>query len=112
MLLVHASSLLGEISCPGPVGRTCKIITIVGFTARPPPAKAPQTLGPKLPTADERLSGLEEEDISLSALAALFRPSPSDLDWISSHISGASTEGPRVHTKRFWQCRPQFHQNL
>ena len=82
-----------------------------GFTARPPPVKAPVTFGPRIPTADERLSALEEGDVHLSDLARLFRPSPHDLDWIAFHVSSSSREGPRVHTRRFWQCRPLFHSN-
>ena len=85
-----------------------------GFTARPPPGKAQVTCGPRFPTAEERLAGLDEEDVCLADFERLFRPSPRDLEWISSHISNASREGPRVHTKRFWQCRPclsSSHQN-
>ena len=81
------------------------------FSARAPPTKAPVTCGPRIPTADERLQGLQEDDITIKDLARLFRPDPTDVAWISGHVADASTEGPRVHTKRFWQCRPLSHQN-
>ena len=77
-----------------------------GFSARPPPAKAPLSFGPRLPTAEERLQGLSEEDVTLADLASLFRPLPDNVNWISGHLSNSSKEGPRQHTRRFWQCRP------
>ena len=50
------------------------------FAACPPPAKAPVAYGPRLPTADERLSGLNEEDLTLHDLAKVFRPSVANVE--------------------------------
>ena len=76
------------------------------FSASAPPVRVPFVQGPFLPTADERIEGLDESKILVSDLMRIFRPTSADVSWIVDHISQASREGPRVHAKRFWQRRP------
>ncbi|CAE7343995.1 unnamed protein product [Symbiodinium sp. CCMP2592] len=66
--------------------------------------------GPANLTADERLAACGE-DLELSVLSRLYRPSPTFLAWIDAFIDGRSHEGPRCGAASFWHSRPTFHPN-
>ena len=83
------------------------------FRAGGPPKRV---YGPLIPTADERLLGLDflEEDITLDVLAPLYYPSQSIVTWINDHIAAKSIEGPRPIAASYWHRGPfckSFHQN-
>ncbi|CAE7250421.1 unnamed protein product [Symbiodinium sp. CCMP2592] len=79
------------------------------FSCRGPPRKTPISFGPRAPTAEERLLGLEDEDdVPISHLARFFRPTASHVVWVQDYLSHRSTEGPRQSAKSFWMARP-FH---
>ena len=58
--------------------------------------------GPAQPTLDERGLG---EDVSVSELSRLFRPTPDVVTWIRSYVQGRTTEGKRTGTADFWGQR-------
>ncbi|CAE7725799.1 unnamed protein product [Symbiodinium microadriaticum] len=63
-------------------------------------------LGPRMPTRDEVLSGLDEHEILLGRLARLFRPEPSTLSWVDETCQRHTPEGPRTGSAEFWLTRP------
>ncbi|CAE7243775.1 unnamed protein product, partial [Symbiodinium sp. CCMP2456] len=64
------------------------------------------TFGPRLPTASERLFGLDEDEITVADLQRLYRPTPGVLNQVMDFIDAASSEGPRVEGTDFWLRRP------
>ncbi|CAE7041785.1 unnamed protein product [Symbiodinium sp. CCMP2592] len=77
------------------------------FTA---PCQSAFLHGPLLPTADERLPdpSSAEDQITLSELAAPFKPKASTLQWLQEYLDSASTEGPRQSAVSFWGHKPCF----
>ena len=63
-------------------------------------------LGPALPTYEEAISGLTEDEIFLDRISTLYRPSPGILSWVAGTCNRRMPEGPRVHTADFWLKRP------
>ncbi|CAE7877966.1 unnamed protein product [Symbiodinium sp. KB8] len=63
------------------------------FRAAPPPLQA---FFPRLPSYAEVCAGVDEEDVPLSRLRSLYRPSTDTLQWVQQWIDAASTEGPRA----------------
>ena len=73
------------------------------FRAAPPPLQA---FFPRLPSYAEVCAGVDEEDVPLSRLRSLYRPSTDTLQWVQQWIDAASTEGPRAEVADFWLQRP------
>ena len=67
-------------------------------------------VGPRMPTATERLQGVDffDEDCTVADLKRAYMPEPSVVTWISQYISERSSEGPRQTTSAFWRTRA-FH---
>ena len=57
--------------------------------------------GPRLPTQEGRCTP-QDESVALADLAKGFRPRPSDVCWIESHLAAHSVEGPREANQGFW----------
>ena len=73
--------------------------------------------GPKLPTADERLQGLDflDEEVTLDVFKPLYRPAASVVQWIEGHLAARTSEGPRQTAASYWHRGPfckLFHSNL
>ena len=62
--------------------------------------------GPRLPTYDEAIDGLDEDELTLCRVRALFRPDPDTLSWVEESLSRHSKEGARTGTVDFWLTRP------
>ena len=80
------------------------------------PAPATTVYGPCLPTAEERLSGLDfyGESVTLDAFQGLYRPTSEVVQWVEDYLAARSTEGPRESTTSFWHRGPfctEFHLN-
>ena len=72
--------------------------------------------GPRLPTADERLQGLDflSEEVTLDVFKPIYRPPHSVTAWIDDYLGARSTEGPRQTASSYWHRGPlcmQSHQN-
>ena len=77
------------------------------------PAEPPLTVqGPKQPIFAEAVADLAEEELTLGRLAQLYRPHPSDVEWLTTYVSAASTEGPRALAVDFWLTPPTRHCNV
>ena len=78
-------------------------------------SQASVALGPWVPTADERLAGIDflSEDVTLDVFKPIFRPTASQLDWVESYLGARSTEDPRSSSASFWHRGPfrTSHQN-
>ena len=68
--------------------------------------------GPRLPSSEEALSGLDESEITLCRIQTLYRPSKQVQEWVQGTLDRHSSEGPRTGTNEFWVQRPTaaFHQ--
>ena len=72
--------------------------------------------GPRLPTAEERLQGLDflSEEVTLDVFKPIYRPPHSVTAWIDDYLGARSTEGPRQTASSYWHRGPlcmQSHQN-
>ena len=63
---------------------------------------AAQAFGPRQPTHSEVLTGLDEDDVPVSLLQRIYRPTPDVVSWIREYAEGRSAEGPRHSTSAFW----------
>ena len=73
-------------------------------------AEPPQDMyGPKQPIYAEAVAGLPEEELTIGRLAQLYRPHPSDVEWLMTYVSAASSEGPRALAVDFWLLPPTQH---
>ena len=71
--------------------------------------------GPRLPSYEDALSGLDEAEITLGRIQTLYRPSKQVQEWVQGTLDRHSTEGPRAGTNEFWVQRPTslfHHENL
>ncbi|CAE7759893.1 unnamed protein product, partial [Symbiodinium necroappetens] len=83
------------------------------YVAKGPPRRNPVVFGPRMPTAEDRLTGaVEDESDMVASLVRPFTPKASHVVWVTDFLQGKSKEGTRASARSFWAQRPSFHSRI